>query len=137
MFTTALEPDEMLVEVAIPLAKDRSGYALEEEARRAHDFAMAGVAAVATVDEAGNCETARLVYFSVGDVPSDSGETMSVLVGKQPTSELIEQAVVSAVELLEPSDDIHATAEYRVHLARVLGKRALQRAFKQAAGEVN
>ncbi|MGD8552123.1 MAG: xanthine dehydrogenase family protein subunit M [Anaerolineales bacterium] len=137
MFTTVIEPDEMLVEVAIPFAKDRTGYALEEEARRSHDFAMAGVAAVATVDEAGLCEAARLVFFSIGDAPGDSGDALAELVGQKPTAELIERAVENAVELLDPSDDIHATAEYRLHLARVLGKRALRRAFDHAADAVS
>jgi carbon-monoxide dehydrogenase medium subunit len=135
MFTTVIEPDEMLVEVAIPIARDRTGYALEEEARRAHDFAMAGVAAVASLDEEGQCASARLVYFSIGDVPGDSGDALKVLYGQKPTAELIEQAVANAVEMLEPSDDIHATAEYRLHLAKVLGKRALRRALVRAAGE--
>ena len=134
MFTTVLEPEEMLVEIAVPVAQARTGYALEEEARRAHDFAMAGVAAVAALDEAGACSNARLVYFSIGDVPGDSGDALHFLNGKEPTAELIAEAVDKSVELLEPSDDIHATSEYRLHLARVLGKRALKRAFDQAAG---
>ncbi|MGD8633235.1 MAG: xanthine dehydrogenase family protein subunit M [Anaerolineales bacterium] len=132
MFATALEPDEMLVEIGIPAAPARTGYALEEQARRVHDFAMAGVAAVAGVDEAGKCETARLVFFSIGDVPEDSGDALSGLIGSKGSEELIDAAVEKAVEQLEPSDDIHATAEYRMHLARVLGKRALIRAFERA-----
>ncbi len=136
MFTTILEPEEMLVEVAIPVAPERSGYALEEEARRAHDFAMAGVAAVAILDEDGRCSAARLVYFSIGDVPGDAGDALDDLIGQDVTPELIEGAVEQAVEKLEPSDDIHATAKFRLHLARVLGRRALQRAFDRAADEV-
>jgi carbon-monoxide dehydrogenase medium subunit/2-furoyl-CoA dehydrogenase FAD binding subunit len=93
---------------------------------------MAGVAAVAGVDEAGKCETARLVFFSIGDVPEDSGDALSGLIGSKGSEELIDAAVEKAVEQLEPSDDIHATAEYRMHLARVLGKRALIRAFERA-----
>jgi carbon-monoxide dehydrogenase medium subunit len=135
MFTTALGPDEMLVEIAIPVAPQRTGYALEEEARRAHDFAMAGVAAVAALDESNKCSNARLVYFGIGDVPGDSGEALQFLNGEEPTPELIEEAVSKAVELLDPSDDIHATAAFRLHLARVLGKRALKRAFDLAADE--
>lgn len=132
MFMTALEPDEMLVEIGIPVAPARTGYALEEQARRAHDFAMAGVAAVASVDESGKCKAARLVFFSTGDVPEDSGDTLSELIGSEPSPELIDAVVERAIEQLEPSDDIHATAEYRRHLARVLGKRALLRAFERA-----
>lgn len=136
MFTTVLEPEEMLVEVAIPVAPERSGYALEEQARRAHDFAMAGAVAAATLDEAGKCAAARLVYFSIGDVPGDAGDALDDLIGQDVTVERIESAVEKAVERLEPSDDIHATAGFRLHLARVLGARALQRAFDRAAGKV-
>lgn len=137
MFATALEPDEMLVEAAIPVAPERTGYALEEEARRAHDFAMAGAASVAALDEGGKCSAARLVYFSIGDVPADAGDAVGALIGKKPTPDLIQSVVDAAADRLEPSDDIHATAEFRLHLARVLGKRALQRAFERAAVEAN
>jgi carbon-monoxide dehydrogenase medium subunit/2-furoyl-CoA dehydrogenase FAD binding subunit len=77
------------------------------------------------------------VFFSIGDAPGDSGDALAELVGQKPTAELIERAVENAVELLDPSDDIHATAEYRLHLARVLGKRALRRAFDHAADAVS
>lgn len=137
MFTTALEPDEMLVEIAIPIAPKRTGFALEEEARRAHDFAMAGVVAAVALDDANKCSAARLVYFGIGDAPGDSGDTLQFLIGKDLTPELIEEAVEKAVELLEPSDDIHATAAFRLHLARVIGKRALMRAFDRAADETD
>jgi CO/xanthine dehydrogenase FAD-binding subunit len=93
---------------------------------------MAGVAAVASLDESGKCEAARLVFFSTGDVPEDSGGILSELIGSEPSPELIDVVVEKAVEQLEPSDDIHATAEYRKHLARILGKRALKRAFERA-----
>jgi CO/xanthine dehydrogenase FAD-binding subunit len=135
MFTTALEPDEMLVEIAIPVALERTGYALEEEARRAHDFAMAGVVAAVALDDANKCSAARLVYFGIGDTPGDSGDALQFLIGKDLTPELIEEAVEKAVGLLEPSDDIHATAAFRLHLARMLGRRALMRAFDRAADE--
>lgn len=137
MFTTVLNPEEVLVEIAIPVAPERTCFALEEEARRAHDFAMAGVAAVAGLDDAGRCVNARLVYFSVADVPVESKEALITLIGEEPSPELIQAAVDAAVDELEPSDDIHATAEFRLHLAQVLGKRALQRAFDQAVSEVN
>lgn len=135
MFTTVLAPEEMLVEIAIPQKKERTGYALEEQARRSHDFAMAGVVAAASLDEDGKCAGAGLVYFSIGDVPGDASESVEDLVGEKPTPEKIEAAVDSAMMTLEPSDDIHATAAFRLHLARVLGRRALTRAFAGAAGD--
>ena len=67
LFTTALAPDEMLVEAAIPPSPARTGWAFLEIARRHGDYAQVGLAARVTLDESGRCREARLVFLSVGD----------------------------------------------------------------------
>ncbi len=133
MFTSALEPDEILVEIAIPPMAPRTGWALEEEARRVHDFALVGVGAVLTLDAQNRCERARLVFLSVGDGPVEAEIAAEMLIGKEVTPDLIRTVAEAVSDELEPSADLHASVEYRLHLARVLAKRALERAFARAA----
>ena len=135
LFTTALEPDELLVEVALPPMPPRSGWAFLEVSRRHHDFCLAGVAALVTLDERGQCEQARLVFLSVGDGPVTAHQAAEMLVGQAPTPELIQAAAeAAAADDIDPGSDIHASAEYRRHLSKVLARRALTQAFDRARG---
>jgi CO/xanthine dehydrogenase FAD-binding subunit len=140
LFTTVLEPDELLVEVALPPLPPRSGWSFLEVARRHHDFALVGVGAVVALDKAdgsseAKCEEARLVYFSVGDGPVEAHQAAALLTGATPTPEAIRAAAETAGDRdLDPNSDINATADYRRHLAKVLGRRALTQAFQRAGG---
>jgi carbon-monoxide dehydrogenase medium subunit len=136
LFTTVLQPDELLVEVALPPLPPRSGTCLMEVARRRHDFALLGVAAVVSLDAKGACREARLVFLSAGDRPMDARRAAGMLAGQAPTPDAIRAAAeVAASEEIDPSSDIHATATFRRHLAKVLAQRALERAFRRAAGK--
>jgi CO/xanthine dehydrogenase FAD-binding subunit len=138
MFTTLLEPEELLVEGVIPAMPSRSGSATLEIARRSHDFALVGVAAVVTLDDRGACQEARLVFFSVGDRPVEASQAARALIGQIPTPEAIRAAAeIAAQEDVDPSSDIHASAEFRRHLVKVLARRALQLAFERARGQAN
>jgi carbon-monoxide dehydrogenase medium subunit len=138
LFTTALEPDELLIEVTLPPMPPRSGWSFLEVARRHHDFALVGVAAVATLDRTDDpsearCEQARLVYFSVGDGPVEAHQATAQLRNQVPTPEAIREAAETAGEVdTDPNTDINASAEYRRHLVKVLGRRALTEAFERA-----
>jgi CO/xanthine dehydrogenase FAD-binding subunit len=135
LFTTVLEPDELLVEVALPSMPARSGWSFMEVARRPHDFALAGVATVVRLDEASRCEEARIVFLSAGDGPMLAQRAVESLKGQPPTAESIRTAAeIATSEEIDPSSDIHATAEFRRHLANVLCRRALEQAFERAAG---
>jgi len=136
LFTTVLEPEELLVEIALPPLPPRSGWSFLEVARRHHDFALVGVAAVAVLDGRGRCEQARLVYFSVGDGPVEAHHAAGVLQGQEPTVEAIAEAAQTAGKAdVDPNSDINASAEYRRHLVKVLGQRALAEAFARARGD--
>jgi len=134
LFTTDLAPDEMLMAVEFPPMLPRSGWGFEEFSRRAGDYAIAGCAAVVRLDESGLCEDVRLVYFSVGEVPLVAPHAAQPLVGRQPTQERIAEAALSAATLdIDPTGDIHASADYRRHLAHILARRVLAQAFTRAA----
>ncbi len=133
LFTTALEADEILVEAAIPARPPRSGWSLQEVARRPHDFALMGAAAVVTLDESGACQEARLVFLSAGERPMLATQAAEMLRGQSLTDEAIRAAAdLAAAREIDPSSDIHATAEFRRHLARVLCRRALEQARADA-----
>jgi carbon-monoxide dehydrogenase medium subunit len=134
LFTTVLEPDELLVEVELPPMPPRSGWSFMEVARRHHDFALVGVAAVVRLDRARKkCEQARLVYFSVGDGPVEAHQAAAALKGQEPTLEaILDAAETAGAQDVDPNTDINASAEYRRHLVKVLGQRALTEAVERA-----
>ena len=134
LFTTALEEDEMLVEVALPPLPAMTGTAFEEFARRHGDYALVGAAAVVTLGEDGTVAASKLVFLSVGDMPVVSVSASTALRGQRPTEEAIRAAAEAIEADIDPQADIHATAEYRRHLAKVLARRTLTQAVRRASG---
>jgi carbon-monoxide dehydrogenase medium subunit len=133
MFTTLLDPDEMLVEITFPSMDSTTGWSLKEIARRTHDFALVGVAALVTLGDGDTCEQARLVFMSVGDGPVEAPLACEMLTGQSLSLEMFEAAAEKASsEEIDPGGDIHASADFRRHLARVLTVRALEEAFSRA-----
>jgi CO/xanthine dehydrogenase FAD-binding subunit len=132
--TTALEPSEILIEARFPTLPARTGWSVTEVARRHGDFALAGVMATVTLDDRGRCAGARLVLFGVGATPVRARRAEQMLAGEKPEAALFERAGRTAAEEIdEPLSDVHASAEYRRDLARVLGRRALAEAAARAA----
>ncbi|HUP01108.1 MAG TPA: xanthine dehydrogenase family protein subunit M [Gemmatimonadota bacterium] len=133
LFATALAPDEILVEIAVPAPPPRTGWAFREIARRSGDYALVGVAARVTLDEDGRCEKARIALFSVGDGPVLAEEAAEALAGRSLDDESLEEAAaILADRDIDPPGDIHASADYRRHLASVLTRQALARAAERA-----
>jgi CO/xanthine dehydrogenase FAD-binding subunit len=134
LFTTVLEPDEILVEIAIPPLPPRTGWSIQEVARRHGDYALVGVTATVTLNADGRCDSARIALLSVGDGPVAAHQGASLLIGERPAPDLIAAAADAvATADIEPGSDIHATAAYRRHLARVLTRRVLTEAFDRAS----
>lgn len=132
LFATALEPDELLVEVALPPLPPRTGWAFTEMSRRHGDYALVGVAAVVTLDERDQCRAAKLVFLSVGDGPVEAQQAAHLLIGQAPNAEAIHAAAETAAADIAPNSDIHASAEFRRHLAGVLARRVLTQAVERA-----
>lgn len=126
--TTSLAADEILTEVRLPAMAAGAGYAFEEFARRHGDFAIVGIAAMVVV-EAGRCAKARLATAGAGPVPLRLRAAEQILERDGVGDAAIEAAARKATELVEPDSDIHASADYRRHLAGVLTGRALRRAI--------
>lgn len=133
MFTTQLEPEEILVEASFPPLPARTGWAIKEIARRPHDFALVGVAAVVSLHGDGRIQNARIVFLSVGDGPVVAEKASGTLRDQVPTPELLRAASeTAATEDIDPSNDIHASAEFRRHLAKVLTRQSLETAIERA-----
>ncbi len=133
LFTTVLEPDELLVEVALPPLPARTGWAFDEVARRHGDFALVGAAGVITLDDRGRCADVRLVFMGVGEGPVVAREAMNILKGEEPGEEAIRAAAEKASQAdIDPIGDVHASADFRRHLAKVLARRVLTKAVERA-----
>jgi CO/xanthine dehydrogenase FAD-binding subunit len=135
MFTTALEPDEILVEIELPFMPARTGWSFMEVAPRAGDYALMGAAAQVTLDEAGKCRSAKLVYLNAGEGPVDAVEAAKSLEGEALTDELIESiAALASEQEINPFGNVHTSPEFQRHLAKVLTRKTLKQAL-QRAGE--
>jgi CO/xanthine dehydrogenase FAD-binding subunit len=133
--TTALEPDELLVEVRLPATPPRTGSAFVEVSRRHGDFALVGVAATVTVDDGGVCMGAAIALTGVGPAPVLAGEAARMLVGARPTPKAMEEAGARVAAAIEPDSDLHASSDFRKHLAGVLTRRALAQAAERAGAD--
>ncbi len=131
--TTALEPDEILSELRIPVQPPGVGVAVVELARRSGDFALVAVFGAVTVQD-GSCTSARLAVAGTSSEPVRASEAEALLVGNPVNDDLITVAAAAAGAQSGTVGDIHASALYRKDMARLLAKRALIEAFSKANG---
>jgi carbon-monoxide dehydrogenase medium subunit len=128
ILTTALQSDEILTEIRVPAMAPRTGSAYEKFPNPASRYAIVGVAAVVTVDGNGACQKASIGLNGVTGKPVAAVGVEQALVGKRLNDQVIQEAAAKAADGLQPLGDIFASAEYRLHLARVYTKRALTKA---------
>lgn len=128
---TALAPDEILTRVRFPVWPKEHGYAFVEFARRRGDFALAAAAALLVLDARDVVRRISLTIAGLGSHPVRLQDAERLLTGQPLTPALIAEAAATA-ERIEATTDIHASAEYRRHLARVLTARALGTALARA-----
>lgn len=131
-YTTVLGESDILTDVVVPPGASGTGSAFVEESRRVGDFAMAGAAAVVTVAD-GRCVHARVVLMAVSDRPYRAQDAEAALLGSSLTDADIDRAAGIAVADLTPTEDVHASADYRRALATVVAGRALALARDRAA----
>lgn len=132
LLTTDLRPDEMLVEIELPPRKPRTGTCFMEVARRRGDFALAGAAAILTVDQDGICRHARLTLCGIGEIPVDASDAVAILFGERVDTERMNHVADAVQRAIEPAGNVHATPEYQRHVAGVLTQRTLATAYDRA-----
>ena len=130
--TTCMAANEILIEVRFPRSSEHTGHAFVEYARRHGDFAIVGVAAIVEIDPRGICSSVRVALAGVDQRPIDASDVASSLVGTGLTEANADEVGRRVAAMLEPTDDIHATAKYRRRMAAVLTRRALLSAAEDA-----
>ncbi len=132
IFTTALAPDEVLVEIRVPTTSGRTGQAYLKFPHPASGFAVVGVAAVITRDGGGQCTRARIGITGVGPAAYRPTPAEDQLTGSALDEKVIAAAAAHATNGVDVNEDLFASAEYRAHLARVFTKRAVVLAARRA-----
>ena len=135
MLTSALEPNEILTEIRIPIPAANTGGAYLKFDHPASHYALCGVAAVVTRGDGGTISDARVAVTGVGSVAYRATGVEEALRGKPANAETFAQAAERAADGQDPLDDLHASSEYRAHLARVFTRRALEKAAQPGAAE--
>jgi CO/xanthine dehydrogenase FAD-binding subunit len=137
--TTALDPSEVIAAVRFPDSPlsfgARRGTAFTEMARREGDFALVAVACQLDLDDEGRVLDVRLGLGGVAPVPVRLTDAEASLKGNRVSDRLFREIAQTAAQGLEPDEDLHATVEYRRHVARELTVQALQAASAEAAAQ--
>jgi carbon-monoxide dehydrogenase medium subunit len=131
--TSAVEPTEVLTAIRFPAWPAKHGYAFVEFSRRHGDFAIVSAAVLLQVDGAGKITRAAVTLGGMGTGPVRASELEQALIGQAPGGDFLRQACESCRKF-EALDDVHAPASYRQHLATVMSRRALEKAYARATG---
>jgi aerobic carbon-monoxide dehydrogenase medium subunit len=123
--TTTVQPDELIVAIEFPLWPPGHGFSFREFARRHGDFAIAGAASLVAVGPDRTVRRASVALCGIAKTPTRVGEAEDMLVGKE-LSGITARAAARATNSIEPLSDVHASANYRRHLAEVLTFRSLR-----------
>jgi len=132
LLTTAMEGNEILTEIRVPANAPRSAGAYRKVPQPASGFALTGVAAQITLGADSTVQRVAVGITGVSSKPFRARATEAALQGQRATADAIAQAASKAIDGIEALEDIHASAEYRLHLARVYTRRALQTAVERA-----
>ena len=126
--TTALTPDEIIVEIRLPAWPPGRRWGFQEFARRRGDFAMAAAAVFYDQDARGKARNAHVGVIGVGDRPLRLTAVEDVLNGQSIDEATIAKADAATSAAVDPQDDIHASAAYRRSLVGTMVERALKNA---------
>ena len=132
--TSAVEPDEVLTAIRFVAWPPKHGYAFVEFSRRHGDFAIVSAAVLVEVDAAQKIKRAAVTLGGMGTGPVRAAELEKALIGHAPSVDFLREACESCRKF-EALDDVHAPASYRQHLATVMSRRALEKAYARATGK--
>ena len=133
--TVDLGEDEIVTEIHLPKLPPNTGWGFEEVARRAGDFAVAAVAATVTASD-GKIEEVRIALTGVAPTPVRAQKAEALLRGEKIETKLIERVIEAVRSMIAPDSDLHASSDYRRHLAGVLTGRAVRAAWKRATESI-
>jgi carbon-monoxide dehydrogenase medium subunit len=131
-FMTALEPDEILAALNVPVWSGRCGFGVAEFARRHGDFALAGATVALQVDDAGRVGRLAIGLIGLGSTPLRGAAAESAAIGAEISTLDLTELAQLAVADCEPADDIHGNAAYRRQVGAGTVEHALQQAVQEA-----
>jgi carbon-monoxide dehydrogenase medium subunit len=136
LLTSALDADELLTEIRVPVPRGRAGTggAYEKHPHPASGYALAGVAAVVSLGDGGAVASARVAITGVGERAMRVAAVERALVGQGADAAAIDRAAAAITDGLEPREDLQGSADYKRELARVVARRAIGRAVARARG---
>ena len=129
---TALNKEEVLLEIRIPLCSEKTGTSFLKLRRHqtAIDMAVVNVATSLTCKKK-RCEAARIALGAVAPIPFRAKKAESVLAGAELNEEIIQKAAATAAEEARPIDDVRATSAYRKKMVAVLVRRSLENSLRR------
>jgi carbon-monoxide dehydrogenase medium subunit len=133
-YTTAMQPNEVLTEIRVPLPTSGSGTAYAKLPHPASGYVVVSAGVLITRQASGSCSFARVVLGGLGSGPMRAAVTEAELQGKALTPEVIASAAAMAAQNTDPIDDTYASADYKRQVATVYARRAIEAAMKRAVG---
>lgn len=131
-FTTALQPDEILTEIRIPVPPAGSGGAYLKLERKVGDYATAGVGVQLSVGSDGVCRTVGIALTNVSAAPMRAQRSEDALKGQKLTDDLIKKAAIMAAQDCDPNADLRGSVEYKRSIVKTLTERAIKKAIERA-----
>lgn len=126
-YFTALEPGELLTEIAIPVPLAGHGYAYEKLKRKVGDYATAAAAVVLTMS-AGKVASCAIGLTNLHETPLLATDAAKAVIGTPLDDAALRAAATAARAIMQPASDARGPAEYRTHVGGIMVMRALQRA---------
>jgi len=133
-YTTAMNANEVLTEIRVPLPTSGSGTAYVKLPHPASGYVVVSAGVLITRQASGSCSLARVALGGLGSGPIRAVVTETELQGKLLTPEVIAAAAAKAAEETDPEGDTYASAEYKRHVATVYARRAIEAAVRRAIG---
>ncbi len=130
-FLTCLDPRELLVEVDVPPLPSGAGFSFLEVSRRHGDFALVGVAIWLTADSSGICTNCGIALAGVGSCAVRAYAAEQRLKGERLSDSVFREVADAIPDELDPTSDLHASAEYRRKVAGVIVRRGLETAAQR------
>lgn len=131
MMTTALDAGELVREIQFPVKSGKTGSAYLKMEQKASGFAIVGAAAVVELDGAGALSSVAIGMTGVGSRAYRAAKAEAALKGQKPSPDVLKKACAQAADGVIALEDIHASAEYRLDMARIYARRALQAALER------
>ncbi|MGH7874935.1 MAG: FAD binding domain-containing protein [Candidatus Binatia bacterium] len=131
-YTTALNGNEILTEIRIPIPSAGTGTAYAKLAHPASGYVVVSAGALITRQASGSCASARIAIGGLGSVPLRAIASEIELQGKPLTTQIIAAAAAKAAEETDPVEDAYASTEYKQHVATVYARKAIEAAVERA-----